>query len=151
MRFLLPVLVALVVCASCGGPRTESLEDLSLQVITLPDGRQIRAEVMIKPEEMTRGMMYRDALPQGRGMLFIHSQPAPYRYWMSNVKVPLDIVFMDSSRQIVEICADTPPCTTAKKEDCPVYGGHHYEQYVLELGAGEAKRLGLQKGQTLSF
>jgi len=76
---------------------------------------------------------------------------APYRYWMSNVKVPIDIVFMDSSRQIVEICADTPPCTTAKKEDCPVYGGHHYEQYVLELGAGEAKRLGLQKGQTLSF
>ena len=94
--------------------------------------------------------MYREPLTQGRGLLFIHDKPQPYRYWMSNVTAPLDIIFMDSNRQIVEISADTPPCTS-KPEACPVYGGHNYEQFVLELRAGEAQRLGLHKGQTLTF
>jgi uncharacterized membrane protein (UPF0127 family) len=69
---------------------------------------------------------------------------------MSNVKVPLDIIFMDAGRRIVEISANTPPCLK-KPADCPVYGGHTDEQFVLELRAGEAQRLGLQKGQTLAF
>jgi uncharacterized protein len=149
MRSARFALLGLLVYFGCG-PQTEPVEDLNTRIVTLPGGREIRAEVMIKPAEMARGMMYRDPLPQGRGMLFIHEKPAPYRYWMSNVKAPLDIIFMDENRQIVEISADTPPCTT-KPADCLLYGGHHYEQYVLELRAGEAKRLGLHEGQTLSF
>ena len=140
---LLPLYVA------CG-PETSGVEELRLRKITLPDGQQIRAEVMIKPDEMARGMMYRDSLPKGRGMLFIHDKPAPYRYWMHDMKITLDIIFMDENRKIVEISPDTPPCTSDPK-NCPVYGGHHYEQFVLELGAGEAHRLGLQNGQTLTF
>jgi uncharacterized membrane protein (UPF0127 family) len=142
-------LLATLLCCACG-PKISGLEELNTRVITLPSGAEIRAEVMIKKDDINRGMMFRDALPQGRGMLFIHEKPSPYRYWMYNVKVPLDIVFMDSSRRIVEISANTPPCTT-KAEQCPTYGGHAYEQYVLELRAGEAQRLGLQKGQTLAF
>ena len=66
------------------------------------------------------------------------------------MNAPLDIIFMDSSHTIMEISSDTPICTT-KPEECPIYGGHHLEQFVLELRAGEAKRLGLRQGQTLRF
>ena len=142
-------IVLLLFCAGCG-PDTAGVEELRLRKVTLPDGQQIRAEVMIKNDEMARGMMYRDSLPKGRGMLFINTKSAPYRYWMHDVKIPLDIIFMDEARKIVEISADTPPCTSDPKE-CPVYGGHHDEQFVLELGAGEARRLGLQTGQSLTF
>ena len=135
--------------AGCG-PATTGVDELRLRTVTLPDGQQIRAEVLVRPEEMARGMMYRDSLPKGRGMLFIHDKPAPYRYWMHDVKVPLDIIFLDEMRKIVEISADTPPCTSEPK-DCPTFGGHHFEQFVLELGAGEARRLGLLEGQSLTF
>jgi len=130
--------------------KTNETEALNTRLVTLPDGGQIRAEVLINPADLQRGMMFRDALPPGRGLLFVHSTPSPYRYFMANVKDPLDIIFMDSNRRIVEISADTPPCAT-KPADCPTYGGHAMEQYVLELRAGEARRLGLQKGQTLGF
>ena len=143
-------LLGIACLAGCTGPQTDSVEDLHTRIVTLPGGGEIRAEVLIKPAEMQRGMMFRDPLPQGRGLLFVHDRPAPYRYWMSNVKAPLDIIFMDENRQIVEISADTPICTS-KPADCPLYGGHHNEQYVLELRAGEAKRLGLHEGQTLNF
>jgi uncharacterized membrane protein (UPF0127 family) len=149
MRSLLLVLPGALLCFGCG-PKVDSAEDLNTLVVTLPDGHQIRTELLTKPAEIAHGMMYRDALPQDRGLLFIHDKPAPYRYFMSNVKAPLDIIFMDSHRQIVEISAETPPCTS-KPASCPTYGGHYYEQFVLELRAGEAQRLGLHKGQTLSF
>jgi uncharacterized protein len=142
-------IILMLFCAACG-PETAGVEDLRLRTVTLPDGQQIRAEVVMKTDEMARGMMYRDSLPKGRGMLFIHDKPAPYRYWMHDVKIPLDIIFMDETRKIVYISADTPPCTSEPK-DCPVYGGYHLEQFVLELAGGEARRLGLQPGQSLTF
>ena len=151
MRFVSLALVILLVCCGCDRQAENSVEEqLNTRIVTLPDGAEIRAEVLIKPAEMARGMMYREPLPQGRGLLFVHPKPDYYRYWMSNVKAPLDIIFMDANRQIVEISADTPPCTT-KPADCLLYGGHQLEQYVLELRAGEARRLGLHTGQKLGF
>ncbi|HXA03502.1 MAG TPA: DUF192 domain-containing protein [Bryobacteraceae bacterium] len=149
MASLRPALLVLVFCVGCT-PKPDEVEDLNTQVITLPAGGQIRAQVVLTQGEMESGMKFRDALPQGRGMLFVYRNPAPYVYWMSNVKVPLDIIFMDSSHRIVEIAAGAPPCNK-KPADCPVYGGHTNEQFVLELRAGEAQRLGVQQGQTLTF
>jgi len=150
MRLLAPVL-AIAICLSCGRNPDESVgEQLQTTLVTLPDGIEIRAEVLMKSSEMAHGMMYREALPQGRGLLFVHQKPAYYRYWMSNVKFPLDIIFMDENRKVVEISPDTPICTT-KPEDCLTYGGRHLEKFVLELRAGEARRLGLHEGQTLRF
>jgi len=83
-------------------------------------------------------------------MLFIHQAPGQYPYWMYQMKIPLDIVWMDHDHRIVEISADTPPCTT-KASLCANYGGHEIAQFVLELGAGEAKREGLSLGQKLDF
>jgi uncharacterized membrane protein (UPF0127 family) len=138
-------------CAGCSHGSPDSTADpLNTQSITLLDGSEILAEVLTNPADMEHGMMYRDALPERHALLFVHQKPAYYRYWMPHVKVPLDIVFMDAGRKIVEISADTPICTT-KPEDCLTYGGHHLEQYVLEMRAGEARRLGLREGQTLRF
>jgi uncharacterized membrane protein (UPF0127 family) len=151
MRSASLALLAVLVCCGCSPKSGDALEDqITTRTITLPDGTEIRVEVLIKPADMARGMMYRDPLPRGRGLLFVHQRPDYYRYWMSNVKAPLDIIFMDANRQIVEISADTPPCTT-KPADCLLYGGHQLEQYVVELRAGEARRLGLHSGQTLGF
>jgi len=150
MRFFIPAL--LIICASLSCNRTDdsSSDQASTAAVGLPDGTEIRAEVLTKSADMEHGMMFRDALPQGRGLLFVHRNPAYLRYWMSNVKAPLDIIFMDESHKIMEVSADTPICTT-KPEDCLTYGGHHLEQFVLELRAGEAQRLGLHEGQTLRF
>ena len=151
MRFFIPALLLISCSLSCNRDTDVSSPDqVSTAAVGLPDGTEIRAEVLTKSADMQHGMAYRDALPQGRGLLFVHQKPAYVRYWMSDVKAPLDIIFMDTSHTIMEISSDTPICTT-KPEECPTYGGHHLEQFVLELRAGEAKRLGLHEGQTLRF
>jgi uncharacterized membrane protein (UPF0127 family) len=135
--------------AACG-PNTVSPDELGIRTVKLPNGQEIRAEVEINPIDMQKGMMFRNELPRGRGMLFIHNKPGLYAYWMYQVRIALDMIWMDSNRRIVEIAADVPPCKT-KASQCPNYGGHEQAQYVLELSGGEAKRYGLQVGQTLEF
>ena len=97
-----------------------------------------------------RGMMFRDSLAPDRGMLFVHPSPGAYVYWMYQVRIPLDIIWMASDHRIVEISADTPPCRT-KASECPQYGGHQRSQFVLELAGGMASKYGLKLGDTISF
>ena len=144
------LLLAAFMLAACGGPETEGPEALTMRTVKLPGGQQIRVEVEINDADMYKGMKYRDSLARGRGMLFIHRTPGLYKYWMPQVRIPLDMIWMDTSRRIVEISPDTPPCKTAESL-CPNYGGHETAQFVLELGGGEARRLGLTLGQTLEF
>ncbi len=149
LRLLPPILLGLGLTA-CRGGSSAGLEDLTARTVTLPKGQKIRAEVMTAPEDMARGMMFRDSLAPGRGMLFIHAQPGTYSYWMYQVRIPLDIIWMNADHQIVEVSADTPPCQT-KATDCPSYGGHRTAQYVLELGGGMAAKYGLKRGDQIDF
>ncbi|HWB99135.1 MAG TPA: DUF192 domain-containing protein [Bryobacteraceae bacterium] len=139
----------LLLAASCG-PRTVNLEDFEKKDVKLPNGQIVRAEVMIKLFDLQRGMMFRESLPQGHGLLFVHPKPGLYPYFMYQVNVPLDIIWMDANRRIVEIVPDAQPCHT-RASLCPTYGGKQEASFVLELGAGEARRYGLQTGNTLTF
>ncbi|HUQ92870.1 MAG TPA: DUF192 domain-containing protein [Bryobacteraceae bacterium] len=119
--------------------------------MTLPGGEQIMAEVMMRQSDVMSGMMFRNSLAPDRGLLFIHNRPGRYTYWMRNVKVPLDIIWMDKAKKIVEISANTPPCLDPDPVKCPQYGGKVDSRFVLELAAGRAAAYGLAIGQSLSF
>jgi uncharacterized membrane protein (UPF0127 family) len=149
MRYFLPLLLLVLAWTGCNSSE-QSADVLGMRTVTLPAGQKIRAEVEMTPEDMQKGMMFRDSLPHDRGMLFIHQAPGLYPYWMFQCKIPLDIIWMDSSHRVVEISADTPACKTEASQ-CPNYGGHQQAQYVLELGGGEARRLGVAVGQTIQF
>lgn len=138
------VFLALAGCAR------EPQAGLGERIVTLPGGQRIVAEVMLRPEDQARGMMFRDQLPPDRGMLFIHEKPGRRSYWMHNVKAPLDIVWLDAQRKVVEISANTPGCLD-RPENCRSYGGRAMSLYVLELAGGQAAKLGIAEGVTLEF
>ena len=148
MRFL-ALLTSLAFLSGCGS-KPSSLEDLGNRDITLPRGQVIRVETMMDPKDMLRGMMFRTSLAPDRGMLFVHVKPGLFGYWMYQTYIPLDIVWMDSSKHIVEIVPNAPPCKTEASK-CLHFGGTQAAQYVLELAAGMAQKYGLRVGDEVSF
>jgi len=110
-------------------------------------GERYAVEVADDDTERALGLMYRDALPAGHGMLFIHDTEEPQAYWMKNTRIPLDILYFDTGRRLVSQQRDVPPCSAG--DACPTYPSRAPARYVLELNAGEAARLGLQDGVKL--
>jgi uncharacterized protein len=129
---------------------SNSLDDFNARSITLPDGTVVKAEVMTHPTDMARGMMFRETFPEGRAMLFIHNAPGKYPYWMYQVKLPLDIVWLDKGRSVVEIVENAPPCKT-KSSECAQHGGNRTAMYVVELPGGYARKHAVTEGAVLRF
>ena len=146
---ILALAASLAFLSGCGS-KPSSHEDLGNRDITLPRGQVIRVETMMDPKDMLRGMMFRTSLAPDRGMLFVHVKTGQFGYWMYQTYIPLDIVWMDSSKRIVEIVPNAPPCKTEASK-CPHFGGTQPAQYVLELASGMAQKYGLRVGDEVSF
>ena len=142
---------ALALCLAACSHSSDPVRDFASREMTMPNGKTVLAEALTDPVDMTRGMMFRDSLAPDRGMLFIHGAPGRYQYFTYQVKIPLDIVWMDPNRRVAEISANTPPCPSKSARACPHYGGHEMAQYVLELGGGMASKYGVQVGAVLNF
>jgi uncharacterized protein len=112
-------------------------------------GERFTVEVADDDAERARGLMFRDAMDDSSGMLFLHDREEPLAYWMKNTRIPLDILYFDSARRLVAQQRDVPPC--AAGDGCPSYPSRKPARYVLELNAGQAARLGLQDGEELRF
>jgi uncharacterized protein len=118
--------------------------------ITLPDGFVIQAEIAATERERKQGLKFRPKLDPDEGMLFVFKPqpsriPSFHRMTMWQVRIPLDIVWMDSSGQIVEVARNLPANVNW------VYGGRWPSSYALEMPAGTIDRCGVQVGQTLQL
>lgn len=116
--------------------------------VFLPGGEEITAELAVTPPERERGLMFRERLEPDQGMLFVFEEEDLYSFWMKNTLIPLDIIWLNSHRQIVHIEKNVPPCT---HDPCPGYMPRQPALYVLELKAGQAEANNLQLYQIVSF
>ena len=126
--------------------RSQLGQQLPVTAVATLGGQEIFLEVAATPQQQSLGLMYRDALPDDRGMLFPVSPARPVSFWMKNVPVPLDMVFIYQGT-IRAISASVPPCTA---DPCPTYGpGSQPIDKVIELRAGRAAELGLAVGDPI--
>jgi uncharacterized protein len=97
------------------------------------------------PERQEQGLMFVRDLPQGRGMIFPENPPRTMNMWMKNTYVELDMVFVSAAGRISKIIPHAHPLSeTTLSSDAPV-------AIVLEIGGGEAERLGLSVGDHLAW
>lgn len=130
-----------------------------------------KVEIADTPEERERGLMFREKLEEGHGMLFVFEEEAPRGFWMKNTKIPLDIVFFDREKTVVSFVENMKPCserttrgtsagarqrgadgTYAQAEliqntaKCPTYDSEKPAMYALELKKGMVEKYGIKAG-----
>jgi hypothetical protein len=88
----------------------------------------VLAEVAATPEERADGLMYRDEVLDGTGMLFVFEDSRPRSFWMANTYVALDIAYMDPSYRIVDIIAMEPLVTDSYPSNAPAMFGLEVRQ-----------------------
>ncbi len=154
--------LSLVVVSSCGEitfTKTNNVaqaDEFESQPQRLPitaqvniNGEVIELEVAQTPDQQSKGLMFREALADNRGMFFPFAYPRVTRFWMKNCLVPLDMIFLRDGK-VVAIADRVPPCNSAP-EDCPLYGPDVLVDGVIELRSGRAKELKLRASDRLKI
>ncbi|MEG4291354.1 DUF192 domain-containing protein [Microcoleus sp. C2C3] len=118
---------------------------LPISVNTIVAERAIGLEVAKTPQEQATGLMFRTELPDDRGMFFPIEPARNVRFWMKNVLIELDMVFLREG-VVQAIIPNVPPCLS---ETCPNYGPDVPVDGVIELRGGRAAQLGLKVGDRI--
>lgn len=80
-----------------------------LPAIPLTVGPQsITAEVAADDASRSKGLMFRESLPDNHGMLFVFDRADQYCFWMKNTPLPLSIAFIGEDGRIINL-ADMQP------------------------------------------
>ncbi len=92
--------------------------------------------------EQTKGLMNIEHLPENKGMLFDFKIPWHRFFWMKNVKIPLDIIFVNKSLEILHISE----ANVEKRLFYKNYWSHGFCKYVIETNIGFCKKNNISKG-----
>jgi hypothetical protein len=63
----------------------------------------VTAEVSDTDAERERGLMFRERIEEGEGMLFVWVDEDIRSFWMRNTYIPLDVAFLDRSSVVLNI------------------------------------------------
>jgi uncharacterized membrane protein (UPF0127 family) len=143
-----PMVSAAVASPDPSPGATPSPHGPAVIAVTLPSGKVLQTEVMVKDEDRMMGLMFRPSLASDHGMLFLFEQLGKHSIWMKNCKFPIDILWLDEGRRVVHLEEAVPPCKT---EPCPVYEPLRAAAYVLEINAKQARREKALVGSEIRF
>jgi uncharacterized membrane protein (UPF0127 family) len=109
---------------------------------------ELAVETAETRSERARGLMERESLPEGTGMLFVYDTPAPRGFWMKDTLVPLDIIFVDGDMRVLNV-EHASPEPGVPDDELTRYRSDGAAQYVVEAERGYANRTGVSSGDRL--
>lgn len=99
-----------------------------------------KVQIADTDKKREKGLMFVKELPENEGMLFVYDQEWIYSFWMKNTLIPLDMIWIDKDKKIVDI-QTAQPCTSAP---CPSYIPAWKAKYILEINAWLSEKYGLK-------
>ncbi|MEM9522977.1 MAG: DUF192 domain-containing protein [Pseudomonadota bacterium] len=105
---------------------------------------RFRVEVADTAPERAQGLMYRETLARGAGMLFVYPFAQRVSFWMRNTLIPLDMIFVDARGVVRHVHENAVPL-----DETPIPGGGGDIQYVLEINGGLARQIGIAPGSAM--
>jgi len=118
-----------------------------LSFLTAGGDTAVTIAIELADSDITRriGMMFREEMEELQGMLFIFPFEDIRSFWMRNTILPLDMIFINTKNEIVNIEKNTEPFAERS------YFSTAPAKYVLEVNAGFADRYGLNDGQIVTW
>jgi uncharacterized membrane protein (UPF0127 family) len=112
--------------------KVQSLEHSQFSVCQ----KKLELEIANSNQERSIGMMHREGVKEGTGMLFVFEKDQDLSFWMRNVDFDLDIGYFDSKGNLIN--SHTMKATTALMIDSalPQYKSNKAAKYAVETVPG---------------
>jgi uncharacterized membrane protein (UPF0127 family) len=107
--------------------------------------KEIDVEIAETDETRHLGLMFRENMTEAQGMLFLFPVEEYQSFYMKNTIMPLDIMFINSKKQIVKIHKKTEPFS---EKSLPSFKP---SKYVVEVNAGFADKYNIKEGDFIDW
>ena len=142
MKLVTAFVFSLLFALSAG--RAIPAERSVLEIVTKNGVHTFSVEVVDNDADRAKGLMYRQSLPEGTGMLFDFHREQDVSFWMQNTYIPLDMIFIRADGRILRIAENTEPQSTK------IISSGGLAKGVLEVIAGTAKKYGIAAGDRVA-
>lgn len=105
----------------------------------------IDIEVADNDYERETGLMYRSAMQNHQGMLFVFDNEQYLAFYMKNTIIPLDILYINSDQKIIDIYKNTIPYSEEALPSSAI------AKYVLEVNGGLTDEWQITIGDSISY
>lgn len=102
-------------------------------------------EVATTTEQQATGLMNRESMEDDEAMLFVYAEERELAFWMKNTLIPLDMIFVDAQKRIVDINKNAEPLSLIP------YISAAPAKYVLEVVGGLCDENGIGVGDLVVF
>jgi len=156
-QVLIPIAIAAFVIGAVGImtiPKDAKLQSAEFPIGTVKvDDVVLAVQIADTDPRRARGLMFQEVLPYNQGMLFVFEDSAIRSMWMLNMQFALDLIWFDSSGNVVHIEKDVPPCKSAlETATCTVRNGNDQPaQYVLEVTTGFVDKFNINENSKLEI
>jgi len=115
-------------------------------IVIIPNGTILSIDIADDLFEREKGLGGREVLSDNEGLLFLHDSSAYQSYWMKDMLIPIDIIWIDRDRivgYVQEAQPEDPPVT--------IYTSPQPVDKVLEVSAGFVLKNALKIGDILDI
>ncbi len=138
-------LFTLTLSIGCGGPSNPNVERVVIE------GQTFTLEIAADAEARERGLMHRQTIPSGTGMLFIFPDVRPLTFFMKNCLTDMDIIILDTWGRVTathRMKAEPPRRGDETEDDYDVrlkkYHSRFPSQFAIELPSGTLDQLNVR-------
>jgi len=143
---ILPIVFLCTFLHSCKEQEIVAQQNTESSNYAIQIGEQtLQLELARTSKTRETGLMYRESLPRGEGMIFVFENPQPQRFWMKNTRIPLDIGYFSADGRLKEVHRGRPYDLSGMPSRAKDL------QFVVELNEGEYKRMGITLGSRLNL
>ncbi len=149
----------LIMCTACMDnnnnidPKNDSLPPGALGALPTVTftlgGVEVEIEIASAPAEQTQGLMYRTAMPENHGMLFVNREARYLSFWMKNTRLPLSIAYIRDDLVIGNILKMKPQI--GEYEPAERYHSKYKSLYALEMNQGWFEKHGVKAGDRIDL
>ena len=97
--------------------------------------------------ERERGLMNIERLEENQGMLFVFGAEGNYTFWMKNTLIPLDMIWLNSDLEVVDVSRALP----CEQDPCTIYYPKEPAMYVLEISGDLSDKFQILEGNVLTI
>lgn len=114
--------------------------------MTLGDGI-FQASLATNDAQRENGLSDVSELSDGRALLMVFPNEANWGIWMKDMKIPIDIIWLNSDKKVVYVVTNASPKTSADTVFTPKLAA----KYVIELPAGTVESKSIKLNSLAAF